>query len=446
MKKLLSLAIAAAFAATALPAKAEILKNLKTSGEIEVQSLNMHNTDLDSAQNDTQNQSRTRVMYGMNFDLVEDVNAQLSLVKNDRLYGATANPGQNVDNLTANVFVSEAYVNLKNVIGINHKLGRQYYGDPGDLIIYYGPNRFPYNLGMGVTAIDAWVGNWSKDKLGITGIVAKVADAGGIAAGNNSDTDLHGLIANYNLREEANITGYWYNALQHNPANPAAGNLNNRLDVFGLKVKGRYNKFHYKAEYAMNKGNTGFATNLNYGGNAMLANAGYDCDECPFGTFGITAEFARGSGDNDATDNKNKTFMSVNSDYRPGIIFGGTGLVNNVNILGYANNYSAGLSNLTTWNVGAKFVPKKLEKLAFRANYYSFAQTEIASGATYKKAIGTELDLTATWKHSENVSIRGSLAKFSPTGDSQIAQNALHTGVNPLNAATRYGVDLMVKF
>jgi hypothetical protein len=27
---------------------------------------------------------------------------------------------------------------------MDHKLGRQFYGNPGDLVIYYGPKMWPY--------------------------------------------------------------------------------------------------------------------------------------------------------------------------------------------------------------------------------------------------------------------------------------------------------------
>ena len=105
MKKLITLAIVAVFVSTALVAQAEILKNLTTSGEVEVQYMNMHNYDLDSDDNDTGNQTRTRVMYGINFDLLDDVNAQISLYKNKRLYGTGE---QDLNAIQTEIEVSEA--------------------------------------------------------------------------------------------------------------------------------------------------------------------------------------------------------------------------------------------------------------------------------------------------------------------------------------------------
>ncbi len=434
MKKIISLGLALAFAAYALPAQAELLKNLTTKGEIEIQSLHMHNHDLNSNANDEISQALTRVLYGANFDLVDDVNAQLSFCKVDRRYGQV---GQTVAGIQGLIAITESNITLKNIFGLEHKLGRQYYGEPGDLIVYFGPLRHPYTLGMGVASLDAWKGTWTNDKWVLTGLIGKTAEA--VAQNTNGDTDLWGLIGNYNMSEPANITGYWYRAAAQNPANPTAGNPNNHLNVIGAKVTGKIDKFNYKGELAMNTGNSGFATNLNYTGMGLLANMGYDMD-IALGVLGFTGEFARGSGDDNGTDKDNAIFIAINSDYRPGIIYGGSGLFD-LNGLG---GFSSGIGNLTTWNLGAKFAPKAYEKLTLGLKFYNFSFSENPA-AGIDTPIGSEWDLCATWKHSENVSVMGSLAKFAAAEDSFIAK-AIHTAGIRLDSAVRYGVDFMVKF
>lgn len=443
MKKLISLAIAAVFVSTALTAQAEILKNLTTSGEIEVQYLNMRNNDLNTDNNDEINQTRTRVMYGLNFDLLDDVNAQVTLYKNNRLYNSGTQ--ENVDTLTANVTLSEAYINLKDVIGLDHKVGKQYFGEPGDLIIYYGPLRQPWTLGMEVTSLDGLFSTWTNDKFAITGGLAKITEVGGAI---DSDMDLRTLLVNYNASEAVNITGYWYNRVE-NDSN-AAPQPTDHLSVIGVKGTGKINAFHYKGEVAVNtgkasanvdtqggSGNTYNTATAKYKGIGFLVNAGYDFD-LPFGALGVNGEFVSGSGDN-KLDKEDKTFYAINSDYRPGIIVGGTGLDE------IPGGNTVGIDNLTSWNLGVKFTPEALDKLTTCLKYYSFSQTKIPTGAAYKKAIGTEIDFVATWKHSDNVSVRGSLARFTTAKNSYITR--LHeVATTRLNPATRVGLDWMLKF
>src|SRR5437868_5688205 len=89
MKKLLgaSLSVALVYGLMA-PAQAELLKNLQTSGEIEVLGVKSNNlTDFSSKTGDWDGRAHTRAMLNASFDLNEDANAMVTLGKTDRDWG-----------------------------------------------------------------------------------------------------------------------------------------------------------------------------------------------------------------------------------------------------------------------------------------------------------------------------------------------------------------------
>ena len=363
-------------------------------------------------------------MFGMNFDLNDDVNAQVTFAKYNRPWADQAGAGvqseENIDNITANVDIAEAYINLKGILNAEHKVGRQFHGTPGDIVIYYGPSGMNI-VSYAVKAIDAWTGVWKYDKLEITGLMGKVFDK---SASAMSDTDVYGLTASYDLGNEfLNPSAYVYQKDDRS----VLANIARKGNVLGVKATGKFMGFNYKGEYAMNSGSdkvTTPGTSIEYNGNAIKLNADYDLD-AGFGKFTFTGEFGRGTGDKTTTATKDEDFMAVNNNYAPGLLFSGVGV-------GATNT---GLGNLTTYNVGAKLVPNKWDgKLNLCVKMFSFKYTE----ATADK-IGTELDLTATWNHSEDVALRLALASFSPDQD--------FAGVGAkTDAKTLLGFDVNVKF
>ena len=164
MKKVIGMLAVVAFASSM--ASAELLKNFKYDGKVEVNAYNATNTnDFNSKTKDAWSDVQTRVQLNAGFDLNDDVNAVVSVVKNNRNYGnnpesATTNTaiGTANDGILGNIFFEQAYLNLKGVLGIDHKLGRQYYGNEGDLVVYYGPTGYPYIWTLPVSALDAWTG------------------------------------------------------------------------------------------------------------------------------------------------------------------------------------------------------------------------------------------------------------------------------------------------
>ncbi|MBI4801129.1 MAG: alginate export family protein [Elusimicrobia bacterium] len=427
MKKVIGILVVVAFASSI--ASAELLKNVKYNGSVEVKSVTIGNlgaslsTSFDTDLKIKYSQTLPRVTLGINFDLNDDVNAQVTAVKIDRKYGDTSTTaGQTIDNITNKVMFSEAYLNLKNVIGINHKVGRQYYGKPGDIAMYYGPSSMNFATFV-IAALDAWYGEWKKDKWTVTGLVGKVTESNSTTAMN--DKDVYGVTAAYDYSEKVKPSVYIY-VSDDRTAFP----LTYKPNVAGVKAAGKHQGLGYGAEFAMNSGNNSAA--VDYTGTAVKADLNYNFDGKAAGKFEFMGGFAMGSGDKSTTTAKDERFTAVRSNYIPGLLFCGVGV-------GATNGRSqVGLTNLTTFNFGANWTPEKLNKLSVGAKYYSFAYTEATD-----KPLGTELDFTAAWKHSDNVSARAFYALFTP--DQKFVGK---TGLvnNPTDAATLFGLDLVVKF
>lgn len=391
-------------------ASAQLLKNFKYTGNLDVNATSGDHSIV--ATKASFSNINSRLMLGMNFDLNDDVNAQVTAIKSDyRYYGTDS---QNVDALTANIKFAEAYINLKNVLGINHKVGKQFYGKPGDIVIYYGPSYQNLDTAIAnftVSSLDGWYGEWAKNKWTVTGLAAKVTENSLVAA---TDKNLYGVTGSYALSDIVKPAVYFYES--NDGANVT---LHNTLDVVGVKADGKYQGVGYGVEYAMNFGKNKVTTK-SYKGSALKANANYSLDAKTAGKFDFTGEFAMGTGNKATTSaTKNEEFTAISSNYLPGMIFG--------------PYYKCGLGNLTTFNVGAKFMPKQIEKLSIAGTFYNFGYTQKVGLVS---TIGTELDFAATWKHSENVSLKAYYASFS--ADSKYSTKT--------NAETLMGLNLGVKF
>jgi len=414
MKKVIGMLAVVALVSSV--ASAELLKNFKYNGSIEAAGININNaSDFNKNAGDKYGDVKNRVMINAGFDLNEDVSANVAVNKCDRNFG---NAPQTVAAGTADTFqFEEAYLTLRGVLGLNHKVGRQYYGKAGDIVIYYGPaNWYTHGLNAFNVGLDGWYADWSKDKLGVTALVAKTSEINGIT---NTDKDLYGVTASYDYSDIVKPGVYVY---EQKDRSVATNKLNN-LEVAGVKAAGKYAGFNYSGEYAMNMGNnSNVATDQKYKGSALKVNADYGIDF--MGKVVVMGEFARGTGDKVAADKSNKGFVAINSNYRPGLIAGGVNA-------GAFN--PTGLNNLTTWNLGANWTPENLNKLNLEAKYYSFSYTEKKVNGF--APIGTEADLVATWNHSQNVALKAGLAMFMPdkyklaTKDDSVSLMSLYMNV-----------------
>ena len=422
-------------------ANAELLKNFKADGQIEVNAYSVNNKDFNKKASDKTANTDTRIMINAGFDLNEDVNAVVSAVKLNRQYGTGS---ENISYGTGagggifdNVFFQQAYLNLKNVLGIDHKLGRQYYGDKGDMVIYYGPATMPYTAKFtpSIAAIDGWTGWYKFTALNrdwnLNAIIAKQVMG---TTYPSRDINVSGINAKTNV-DRWNLNAYVYQKVDQNNAVRT-----DYLDVVGARANWEcmfVKNLNLGLEYDRNMGKNLTAShlvapdNINYKhqGYAYKVNADYGMDLA--GKLGFMGQYYFASGDKKANA-ADTAFKAINSDYRPGIINGG----------GYTGTITNAGTGSVIYGLGANWTPEKLTKLNIAANYYNFSYAEkkvVTVPTTRTTNMGNESDLVLTWTHSDNVNVKGYYAMFQPE-KKNLAVNAKH------DAETMMGAAFNVKF
>jgi hypothetical protein len=418
LRKLFSSAMALGLAVSvSIPARAELLKNFKTDGSLEVKAFGIDNeTDRNGAADDYRGETHTRVMVGGSFDLLDDVHARILLRKNNYIYGGG---GENANTVQTNIVLDNAFVKIDKVFGrVDLTMGRQFYGDSNDLVIYFGPQ--PDDL-LSVTAVDVFradadlFGGWAK----FEGIAGKIADTGALA---NSDTDLFGakVLTDKVIPKGALSLSYYTRKIKG-----AGATANNTLNVADLSARGDILEtgLSYQADYVQNFGRNAAAAGAPANdGNAYFLGLryGHTLSNMPFRAM---LEYGRGTTD----------FAAIAPGKRFGKIWGehsnfGPSSLNGVG--------GAGLSNLQVIDAGVGINP--IERLGVDVNAYRFTyDSPLANG---NSNAGTEYDLILSWKHSDNVSFETSAATFQ-VGDA--LRNAPGTGTSPI---TRLGADVKIKF
>lgn len=500
-KKLLGSTLALAMILPTASVNAELLKNFKLSGQLDLQATSAYNvTDFaqrrdlpanaGAARNDRIGDMQTRLMVGLDWDLLDDVHSKVSLTKNDRSWGtvganghgnAISQPvdGSGAGNLLGRLFIDQAYVKIDKVFGaVDTTLGRQYYGTSGDLVVYFGPSDKAL-WGMPVNALDTARFDWSNDTVGLTGVVGKIAGANTTnAAIPNAGTDLRGLVASIKASESITAGAYVYHQVTHalgaSGAAPtqgggavgANGGKNDYLWVTGLKGKWTMGGLWTAAEFAKNFGSNRGSTAVknaaarSYVGWAAKLDGGYKADVSGIGALQGWGHFGYGSGDGDANSGHNNGFVAINGDYRPGSIYGRFsagqgapgpfGVALGVPAINGAVNPFAGngtLTNRVIWGAGVKVTPEAVNKLTAGVAFWDFrSQTallpNIPVGANTlgadrayagNKHIGSEIDVDLEWKHSENVSFMTGVGTF-------LAGGAIKEAVQATSASSNSGV------
>lgn len=481
MKKLLGTTLALAMFIPA-GANAELLKNFKVSGSLDIQTTSARNIgDFVTrpasvsgvpANNDRIGAASTRAMLKMDWDLLDDVHARVTLVKgaqgNERVYGSAANT---VNGVQDNTLVQEANVKIDKVFGLlDVTAGRQFYGEEGDLIVYYGP-RDAY--GLRVDAIDIFRADWNGEHMSVTALAGKKAHTDGTptlatnTADADSATDLRGIVVSCKMHEMVKPTLYVYNQVQHaqgglgsagtSNATAVIGGKNTNLWVAGLKAKFTAGGLTAHAEAAINRGEDRSTTdNTSYKGWAFLGKLGYKLDLADLGAVNPWGEFGYGTGDSNGTYGGNRTFQSINTDYRPGGIYGrfDTGSASSLAGAGSAQA-SNGLSNRIIWGVGIKTTPSALNKLTVGAAFWRYAFNRLSDNddgfrvsngvrgdTRNSRNIGSEVDVTAEWKHSENVTLKAMAGSFKP-GANFADTRRPNAALNP---AVMLAGDVAIKF
>lgn len=437
LRETFSLGIVLALAGSVtLPARAELLKNFKSMGSIESRSFSIDNeTDRNATADDYRGETNVRMMFGATFDLLDDVHGGFLLDRTPEFgTGApTITGGSGVlDTLT----FDNGYVKIDKLMGaVDLTIGQQFYGDPSDLVIYYGPQN---NDTLTVTSLsafraDADLMGWGK----FHGLVGKILDTDAVPAppgpDSNADTNVWGGEINTDkVIPKGNAAVYYYTRQIKKAANVVAGN--NTLADLGVRVGGDVldTGLGYGAEYIQNLGrNNGIATAKAYDGSAYFLNLHYgrDINAMPARAH---IEFGRGSDD----------FAAVAPGRRFGIIWGEhTSLALAPSNSTNRAQTGAGLSDLKVADAGVGVNPTA--KLGVDLNWYRFMyDANTAASGIYAGGVsaGTEYDLIVSWKHSENVSLELNAATF------QVGTSLQNTGGTPTSPITRLGADIKIKY
>ncbi|MFA6091678.1 MAG: hypothetical protein WCU88_04250 [Elusimicrobiota bacterium] len=455
MKKYLGMALAMALVMPSGFASAEVLKNLKVGGALDFQANSVRNlADFSNIAYDRVGDAVTRVMLNTSWDLTDDIHANVSLVKNDRAWGTKGGGGQigggqaqaitaDGNNVLGSVYVQQANVKIDKFAGqVDATLGRQYFGETGDLVIYYGPKNV---YGLYVTAIDAFRVDWANDMIGFSGLAGKTTgNAIGAATGN--DVDVRGFdLSVKNL--PVKVTASLWNQVTHRVAGTTY-QPNDHLYVYSLKAKAEAMGANVGAQFAGNFGENRTATAARlYRGWAFLADAGYKADVSGIAAFSPWLQFGYGTGDQGQSP-KNHGFTAIASDFRPGIINGRFNASGNrsINDAVAANAASTvGLNNRVIYGAGLKVTPAAAEKLVVGLGLWDYSLQTItqvqANGEAYNKHLGYEYGLTLDWNHSENVKYGVGAARFMPGRRT----NGLNAGTTSAPVSLMFA-DLSLKF
>ncbi len=486
MKKLLGTTLALAMFVPA-GANAELLKNFKVGGQLDIQTTSARNvTDFvtrpnhaaggsgpgaAAVNNDRIGTATTRVILKLDWDLLDDVHSRVTLVKGAwnnaaRTYGAAS---QSLTAIEGAVFVEEANVKIDKVFGaFDVTAGRQFYGEEGDLVIYFGPRD---NYGLSISALDIFRADWNGEHMAVTGVAGKIADVVAVGTTGGAATDLRGVTVSCKMHELVKPSLYVYNRVMHRvgAAGSAAGK-NDNLWVAGVKAKIATGGLSASVELAKNFGENraGIGAGLpnendlsfaNYKGYAIQAKAGYKLDLSNVGTVNPWGEFGLGTGDSNFNSYGNNTFTAIATDYRPGGIYGrfdvgtpaaiagGAGLAafTPATVASSGGAGSNGLSNRIIWGFGVKATPTAVNKLTAGLAFYRYAFHRVVpsnNGSKTSRNIGSEVDVTGEWKHSENVSFKATAGTFQPGAYIKDLKGA-NAAVNP---AVMLAGDVSIKF
>ncbi|HBL16758.1 MAG: hypothetical protein A2X36_00335 [Elusimicrobia bacterium GWA2_69_24] len=503
MKKLLTTAL---FTVLLLPslASAELLKNLRMGGQLDVQSNSARNiqdfTTRDRTPsggrapfyNDRLGNTLTRTMVDLHWDLLDDVHAELTFRKNNRVWGSstTAASGyastasmrsdQYVDasepvgsgGILGQLFLNRANITIDKLFGFaDMTLGRQYYGAPGDLVLFWGPKD---SYGFPTTAIDAVSAKFETDHIRVTGMAGttKASEYQYVGSTSPYSTFLSSASASKHIRgldimlkiPHVKVNTYVWNQLIQ--ASAGLGNTfnapgaNDNLYVYGMKVRaeahGQIFGFWMNLDTAFNTGTCSAAGNClltttsgpdqynfgtHYSGYGGMVDTGVNLDIPNVGGFTPWGHFAWGSGRRESYG-INDGFYTIASDYRPGIInrrfgallFDNFGVGNTADAAGGPRGGvgTTGLNNRVVWGAGMNMTIAAIERLTTSFQFWDYRfqrntmrdpnftttnpATEKTSRSVGNKHIGSEAGMTLTWAHSENVNLTVGGATFQPGG------------------------------
>jgi hypothetical protein len=398
--------------------------------------------------------------------------------------GQFGTAAQNLQTEQTNLTLHNAFVVIDDAIwNIGAKLGRMYWGSKQSLVGYVGPYD---NDNLAVLSVDGLMLKRAVGDFDLSYSQLTLADAKALSA-----VDAVGRVTYKGASVMTNINKFSGNedvsipvALTLHSANTNGASLtssadNVNLGVYELNVGANLmdNMLKFGLDWGSNFGQRNVAVvgtksaEVKFKGTLMALRGAFDHEDSG---FGVSAEFANASGDDDNRE-PDGTVNQTSADDKSWHDFGAFGMVpyrHYGEILG--NSDSQGLlllglnsgTPLTAFGQGRGFSVMALglsykpavmdKKWKFALDWISAdtakkrpavatAQTgltaQLLDATTAKKGIGTELDLSASYMKSENVMFKFGYAQFSPEKNSAfLANGGLDDGI------TKYFANASVKF
>lgn len=457
MRKLIALIALSTLVGSAFAGDFLGLSNFEADGSLEVLGVQANNeTDIDDSNKDSRGATITRVRVGVNMDVTEDVSGRIELTRNGE-NGAVSQYGDgasSIDNETASIVFQNAYVDLANFLGLdNVRLGRQYVGRQGDILLFAGPVNDDL---LSISSIDALHLAKKVGPVDILFVTGKAAEDDGVPT-SGTETDANGageinltygsiivdaLMNNDNMSLPLEL-GYYQGTNARVGNNPSD---NTTITIMDLRAdfKAMEDRLTLGAQYMSNGGqqNTGPSTEVKYKGSATNIMAAWDASENRWGIKGLLAA-ASGDDTVDAEDKSFRDYSAVGasaSDMRFGEIWsnsntfaaaagiGGAGL--DTGAQGPGLNVSALKAYYT--------LPVMEQKWKLLADYYMIKSSKDIPGTGSKK-LGNELDLIVDYAHSETVSATAGYAMLTP-------KDGFTGGTAPDDDITKLWAKLNVKF
>jgi hypothetical protein len=370
----------------------------------------------------------TRTRLGINLDVTEGVDGRIEFVRNGTRYGTGAT---NISGEESLIDLQNLFINLM-LWNWNWRIGRQYVGDEGDLVWNIGPRSDDI---LRVDAIDGVDIRRQWDKFSLDAFAGKATEnnpQGGTS--EIGERSLKNLMLGFMgvPNNKIWVGGTWgYNS------NGANTSDSTKLKIYRAGIRGGVNEnfITYRGEVLMNDGEDLSATasggsKVNYNGRALDLGVGLNLEETGAGQFSFGADFTSASGDDDGDDNDDDSFHDLlevgvlSTDRYYGEIFGrSNGLSFPVPFgMGLDSGNFAAVGNqgpgFTILHANALYKPSWAPKSWWRLDWYDISATEDSQkvgGVDVERGdFGSEIDLTAGYRHSDTVGFEGGYAMLMP--------------------------------
>ncbi len=382
---LLGVLLILSFAVTAF---AEDKTEITIGGKILVRGWYFDDVSIDSLpeETDTNAMYSTNVFLTLDAKVADNVRGFIELetgTKNTSGLYYWGKDSSNDSKAGGNLFFRQAWI---------HYTGSGLLGVPagvkvGHMFLTLGEKQFLNHERFGDDAILLTVEPTKELLLGL--VTAKVSE--GETGEDGDDIDANVLLGVYKINKD-NTVGLNYTHL-----NNSNGDLS--LQNLGLHANGDIAGLKYAAEVDYQFGD---GDDQDFGGYGILAKVGYQLDP-----VNLRASVARGSGDNNATDDKNKEFQTLVGNDNQGATARFTHYTQIYertlqtaaanNLLG--NTRTTGIANTTYFNLGADVTPVK--ELGISLDGYLLRATK--TNHDVSKEIGWEIDSKISYKLAKNL-------------------------------------------